>query len=333
MVASPQVTTFMLRAVPAAGPAFTSRLRNSAMRIGVALEFCLRSGDGPLLPPPLLEGVVAGLARVGRVRVPAAQGDEFREVAADAAEWISSLCLPRAASVEPALASVPPGSKVCGSPPRQHHAGDWEGAPGNERTMILVAAFRIARSRGYHQLSIPAICREAGIPRRSFNRHFEDLEDCFCSALEERVADAVEGAVSGSSSSMSWSAAVYETLRMLCAAIDGDPGTARVLLVEVSAAGAKGVDSHDRQISQVARALRATASLDQRASELAGEASTAAAWAILRQRASEQRSASVGSLLPHLAYLFLAPVIGATAALGMIRADCRQSSRIKKRNV
>ncbi|HKO37827.1 MAG TPA: TetR/AcrR family transcriptional regulator [Solirubrobacterales bacterium] len=333
MAANRQAATFMLRGAPAAGPAFTSRLRNSAMRIGLALEFCLRTGGGPHLPPHLLEGVVAGLARIGRLWLPAATEAEIGEIAAEAAEWIMSLSFPSAQGAELLVAPVPPGRRDGSTAARRLRDGNWQGTLGDERVMILAAAFRIAQCTGYHQLSIPMICREAGVSRRSFNRHFEGLEDCFSAALEERVASAVEASLRRRTPSAPWSTAVCEALEELCDAIEADVDSARVLLVEVSAAGTAGIDSRERQIARIARALQATAPVGREPSELAAEASTAAAWAILRRRASEQSSAATASLLPLLAFLALAPAVGSPAALRAITASRGGQERIKKRNV
>lgn len=313
LAAAPQAATFMLRAAPTVGPAFTSGLRNSAMRLGVALEFCMRSDDSPPLNPLLLEGIVAGLARIGRVLVPTAGEDEIREVAAESAEWITSLSVPLAQDAELSVAAVP-AERGNGLPaPGLLRDGDWEGALGDERAMILAAVFRTARS-GYHQLSVPRVCREAGVSRRDFNRHFDGLEDCFISALEERVTGALAASMRRQSASGTWSCTVCEALRKLCSAIEEDRDGARVLFVEMTAAGTRGVDSRDRLISQIAGTLRNIAPDGRGPSELAAEASTAAAWAIVRRRVQDPSSATTAAL-PVLALLMLAPAIGGPEAL------------------
>jgi AcrR family transcriptional regulator len=304
MVAAPQIATFMLRAAPAVGPAFTSALRNSTMRLGVALEFCIRSGNSPPPHPLLLEGMVAGLARIGRLLVPTTPEDEIGELAAEAVEWIISLDVSSARGGEP-LAAVSPGSEDDLPAPGPLSNGGWEGALGDERTMILAAALRISKS-GYHQLTVSEICRQAGVSRRAFNRYFESLEDCFISALEERATGAIAASIRERPASTTWSCAVYEVLQTLCSGIEADPEGAQVLFVEITAAGTEGIESRDRLISQAARALRATAPEGRGPSELAAEASAAAAWVILRQRVQDQ-SATMSEALPVLTLLILAP--------------------------
>jgi len=301
MAADPQAATFMLRAAPTVGPAFTTDLWNSAMQLGGALEFCIRGDDGPPLHPLLLEGLVAGLARIGGSMGPTAGEVEVREAAIEAVEWIMSLCMPAVPEAELPVVTVPP-ERGDGLPaPGRLRDDDWEGPLGDERAMILAAAFRIAKS-GYHQLSIRRICQEAGVSRRDFNRHFESLEDAFIAALEERAARAIDASVGKHDASAAWSRTVCEALRTLCEAIEDDRDSARVIFIDITAAGTKGIDSNDRLISKVAHALRTTAPPDQCPSELAAEASTAAAWAILRRRVQDQ-AATTSAALPVLALL------------------------------
>ncbi len=331
MADAPQVAKFMLRAAPAVGPAFTSGLRNSAMRLGVALEFCIRSDDSPPLNSLLLEGIVAGLARIGRVWVPSAGEDEIRALAAEAAEWIMSLSVLLPQDVELPLAAAPTERENGLPAPGRLRNGDWEGALGDERAMILSAAFRTAKS-GYHQLSVSRICREAGVSRRDFSRHFKDLEDCFSLALEERAAGAMAASVREGSASAPWSATVYGALRTLCSAIEDDGDSARVLFVEITAAGTQGIDSRDRLISEAARTLRSIAQKGEGPSEIAAEASSAAAWAILRRRVQDQSPATTATL-PILALLMLAPAIGGPAALRASGIEIDDSTKDKRQAV
>jgi AcrR family transcriptional regulator len=316
MAAAPQVATFMLRSAPAMGPAFAGELRSSAMRLGFALDTCMSSGSSPPLHPLLLEGIVAGLIRIGRVLVPATGEDGVRAVSAEAVDWIMSLNVPLADAGLPS-AAVPPSSGNGPPLPGRLSNGDWEGALGDDRAMILAAAFRIARG-GYHHLSVQRICREAGVSRRGFKSQFAGLEDCFISALEERAAGAIEASVNRQTSATSWRCAVGEALTALCSSIEADRDGARVLFIEIAAAGAEGIESRDRLISQVAHALRTTAPEEQGPSELAAEASAAAAWAVLSHRVQDQ-SAPTSAVLPVLGLLMLAPTLGGPAALGAIQ--------------
>jgi AcrR family transcriptional regulator len=266
------------------------------MHLGVALEDCLRSVDRPHLPSLLLHGVVAGLARLGRVRVPKVGEDEITGIAAEAVEWTLSICSRLTHDAE--LRIVPNLPDRRGPPPGAGRLQNrnWAGSLGDDREMILAAAFRIAKS-GCHQLSVPRVCREAGVSRRDFNRHFGGLEDCLSSALELRVGRALATWECSGSELLPWTGGVHRALEMLECAVGGDIGDARLLLTETSAAGTTGVDSRDHLITKIARTLRDTAPEGRKPSELEAEASTAAAWAILGSQVAT-RTARRGKRLP-----------------------------------
>jgi len=310
--ADPQVATFSLRSAPAAGPAFVGDLRISAKRLGLALNASLAINDGPQLPPPLLEGIVAGLARIGRTRLDEDERAEVEreEVAAAAADWIMSLCAPVVRDVKRLLASVE--SRRAAGPPRAGWlvAEELRGDPGDERAMILAAAFRLSK-RGYHQLTIPRICREAGVARRDFNRHFESLEDCFLSAIEERVVKFVTASVRQEPEAGGWSATLCAALEELRRTLEADGEGARVVFLEILAAGTRGVECRDRLISKIAQILCSTAPAGHCPSMLAAEASTAAAWAILERQAEEEGFEKLGAALALLAF---GPAINAAPA-------------------
>jgi AcrR family transcriptional regulator len=286
MSAAPQVAAFALWAAPAAGPAFTTQLRISAMQVGVALEYCLRPAEAPSLPPLVLEGLVGGLARIARVRGPSIESDQISPLAVEAADWTMGFRGSLAQTATVNFTAVSPVSRSSQSGPGSPLHGGWAGAPGDHRGMILSAAFQIARS-GYHELSVPRICREAGVPRREFTRHFMGLEDCFSSALELRAGRTMAASGRGRLASP-WSGTAHRALELLCGTIDGDTDGARLLLLETSAAGTRGVESRDYLITQLARVLGDTAPADGKPSAVEAEASTAAAWAILRGRLTNQ---------------------------------------------
>jgi AcrR family transcriptional regulator len=314
MAAAPQVATFMLRAAPTVGPAFTSPLWASAMRLGVALEYCVRSDDSPPITPLLLEGMIAGLARIGTMLPAGAEEDEIVKATSEAVEWIMSLCASVAEAYPPLAAKAPELRNGLPVPSRLIDGG-WDGTLGDERGMLLAAVFRIAKS-GYNQLSVPRICREAGVSRRNFNRYFASLEDCFVTAVEEHVSRAIKGSIRRRESSASWNHYVSATLETLCEEIEGESDrAARVLFIEITAAGTQGIVARDRLISQAACAIRTAVPRGEAPTELASEASAGALWAILRRQVLD-RDLLARDALPVLSILVLAPMKTGNAVHG-----------------
>jgi AcrR family transcriptional regulator len=281
IVSTPEIATFMLRSAPASGPAFTPTLRNSALQVGSALDYCLRAADRPEMPQPVLEGLVAGLGRIGRLQeVGSIERDQTMAIADETAAWAMNVCVFSARDEATAWTVAVRDTRGWRPAERRSDDGGWAGAPGDDRAMILSAAFRIARS-GYHQLTVSRICREAGVPRRHFSRYFASLEDCFSSALEQRVANLVGAWRRNRTATVTWSGSVDRALEMIRGAVQTDVDGARLLLVEIFSAGTEGMESRDRLISQIAQTVRDTAPLNRRPSALEAEASTAAAWAMV----------------------------------------------------
>jgi AcrR family transcriptional regulator len=277
---APEVATFVLRSAPASGPVFIETLRISGLQVGGALEYCLRTGNGATLPQPLMEGVVAGLARIGRVQGAGIGQDGIPAVASEAAAWVMSVCgvSPQEAGL---LVSTRPPSLSQARPARGRRRDVvLKAAPGDDRGMILSAAIRVART-GHHHLTVSRICREAGVPRRSFGRYFAGLEECFSMALETRAGNLISAWRRSRPAQVTWNGSVKRALELIGGTIDGDVDGGRLLLVEIFAAGTPGIESRDRLIAQIAQAVRATAPADQRPTGLEAEASTAAAWTIL----------------------------------------------------
>lgn len=303
IAAAPEAATFMLRSAHTVGPAYATDLWNSAMQLGAAVELCIRGEDGPPLNPLLLEGIVAGLARIGSTVQPASGEEELRRVAAEAVEWTMCICDSPAADLDPSdlAARVEDTPGESGSRPRR--GDDWGAVLGDAREMILGATLWIARG-GYQQLSIPRICREAGVSRRDFRRYFDSLEECFVVAVEERAAQVVAASVRRRDGNTPGTRTVSGVLRSTCEAIESDPDGARVLLDEITAAGTRGIDSRDRMIARAAHSLRATASEDEEPSEVLAEASIVAVWAILRRQVQDRNPRLAGAL-PVMNFLIL----------------------------
>jgi AcrR family transcriptional regulator len=278
---APDVATFVLRAAPASGPVFTGTLRGSALHIGRALECCLRSVGQPPLSQSLLEGVVGGLARIGRLQQPFTPADQLSATAREAAVWVMSVCGARDVIPRPDVRTARREDRRTSA--EAPAADRWAATPGDDRGMILSAAFRIAR-RGYHHLTVPSICREAGVPRRNFSRHFAGLEDCFSTALELRVTALLRTWRRSRTAPQPWKGSFQRAHDMIRSAIDGDLDGGRLLLIDIFAAGTQGIDRRDELITQIAQTVRDTAPPGRKPSGLEAQASTAAAWTILAIR-------------------------------------------------
>lgn len=309
IVGAPDAARFVLVEAPAAGPALLPYLRSAAARVGDAIGDLVAPGRARPLPSSLREAVVTGLARVARGAVMAGRADELAEMSAEAAEWICRICDEAGVGlfeVEGESPAVADGSR--GAVP----------TPGDERTMILAAATKLAAKEGYDTLTIPRIRRAAGVSREAFDTHFDGVEDCFLDALDYRVRQVFTASVRQAASGDTWPDRVHDALDALCTGIGADPERTRATFVEIFAAGEAGVKRGIGLLDETARAVRAFAPAGMRPNPFCCEASVAAIWGLLGRTVEEGRGAEAPALVPALSFLVLAPSIGAAEAIAVV---------------
>jgi AcrR family transcriptional regulator len=69
----------------------------------------------------------------------------------------------------------------------------------NERERMAEALIALCFENGYRQTTLEMLLERAGVERAAFERHFADMEDCFCKVYEDmqeelmrRVVAAIE---------------------------------------------------------------------------------------------------------------------------------------------
>jgi AcrR family transcriptional regulator len=121
--------------------------------------------------------------------------------------------------------------------PRGRHRLTREQVVGSQRARIFRALAETMAEKGYAGTSVSGMLRTAGVSRETFYEQFSSKEECFIAAFEAAVRG-VLGAVRGTPDD---DAAPLERfgrgLRAYLDALAADPAFARVLLIEVYAAG------------------------------------------------------------------------------------------------
>jgi AcrR family transcriptional regulator len=106
-----------------------------------------------------------------------------------------------------------------------------------QRSRILDAMARVASRRGYPGASVASVCAEAGVSHHTFYEHFDTLEDCFSSLLDDGARLVVRAISESFVAERSWVDGARSALVASLSLFDRQPALARVLLVEVTAAG------------------------------------------------------------------------------------------------
>lgn len=141
--------------------------------------------------------------------------------------------------------------------PRGSHGIPADVVARNQRERLIAAMAEACAERGYAQASVAEVAKRAGVSSLTFYKQFAGKQDCMLAAhrqllgrlLEEvdRVTDEETGA-----------AQERVTIRAALALFAADPPSARLLTVEVLAAGPEGAARHDATVEAFAERLGTT---------------------------------------------------------------------------
>ena len=123
----------------------------------------------------------------------------------------------------------------------------------NQRERLVAAMAEACAERGYAQASVAEVARRAGVSSVTFYKQFAGKGDCMLAAHRQllgRLLEEVDRATEEEGASRA-RAAIRTSLALFAA----DPPSARLLTVEILAAGPAGVKRHDAMVSAFAERL------------------------------------------------------------------------------
>jgi AcrR family transcriptional regulator len=125
----------------------------------------------------------------------------------------------------------------------------------NQRERLVAAIAEECAETGYAEASVAAVAKRAGVSSLTFYKQFSGKRDCMLAAHREllgRLMDAVDRAREAAAPPQTGPRAALHTALALLAA---DPPSARLLTVEILAAGPEGVGRHDAMVEGFAERL------------------------------------------------------------------------------
>jgi AcrR family transcriptional regulator len=121
----------------------------------------------------------------------------------------------------------------------------------NQRERLVAAMAEVCAEEGYAGASVERVAKAAGVSSVTFYRQFADRRDCMLAAHRELSGRLLEAIDAGGGEGPH---AVLATLLSLLA---GDPPSARLLTVEILAAGPEGARRHDAMVAALSARLGA----------------------------------------------------------------------------
>jgi AcrR family transcriptional regulator len=280
----------------------------------------IRAAD---LPPVVLLGTVYRLLG-RRLRH---GGHELGDMADDLQEWITPYRLPisehRWGALE-ALGEPPPWTILPETqlrepgalpPPRRRDAKEMAE---DQRRRILFATATIGQSKGYAATTIGEISKSAGVNRRTFNALFRDKQDAFMAVIAFGFQRTIAVAAGAFFTAATWQERIWEAGRAFTTFMQISPALAHVGFVETYAVGADAAQQLEDSVSAftvfLREGARQTSQSSRMPSVLALEAVATSVFETAYQQSRRESSRRMSSVLPHVAFLCLAPVIGAAEA-------------------
>ncbi len=127
----------------------------------------------------------------------------------------------------------------------------------NQRERLVAAMAEVCAEKGYAEASVAGVAKRAGVSSVTFYKQFAGKRDCMLAAHREllgRLLEEVDRAceAEGEQGERPWTA-----LRTALALFAADQPSARLLTVEILAAGAEGVKHHDAMVEALGRRIGA----------------------------------------------------------------------------
>jgi AcrR family transcriptional regulator len=124
--------------------------------------------------------------------------------------------------------------------------------PVSQRERLLDGMAKTVAAQGYAATSVADVLRAARISRRTFYERFADKEDCFLAAYDAIVGLCDERVCGAFQSAADWRRGIEDGLAALLAVLASEPDFARLAVVEVLAAGPRGLARRDAAMQRFA---------------------------------------------------------------------------------
>ncbi|HEX5308668.1 MAG TPA: TetR/AcrR family transcriptional regulator [Solirubrobacteraceae bacterium] len=300
----PKGSRVMLVDAPSAGPAGWARLTQTLATFEQRLAATYaHAPDAAPLPGPVARAIVGGLRRATFVALVEGRAEQMPAMADDMLSW--------ALVFRTSAASPLPDA-------RERVATDVVAGREDEHSRVLRSALELAALEGYANLTPMRIADEAGVSIDTFFELYDDMEACVLAAVRN-LGEEVRATVSdpGLTSSEEWPYAVRRALQQLMRYFAARPANAQTIATGVFAMGQRAVNMSAELAGEVAARLTVGAPGEPQ-SALAREGIEGAIWHTIYSQAARGGTRALPELSDYLAYVVLAPYLGAEDAARIV---------------
>jgi AcrR family transcriptional regulator len=325
-VSRPQPAQLLMNEALAGGPRILTARDQGLGEIASVIEQAQQQLPPGLLHPDIPPRVLLGTLYRLLARKLRAGEHHLSGVLDDVLEWIKSYERPagehRWRALEPLQTPAPwtilpetllrePAALGRGRQNRSERAE-------NERQRILFAAATVAERKGYAATTIADIAARAGVDRRAFNALFAGKEDAFTAVISLGFQRTIAVTAGAFFTGAEWPERIWQAGRAFTGFMQGSPALAHVGFVEPYAVGIEAAELMENSVAAfkifLLEGLRHHREAVSAATALGLDAIATSIFETCYQLTREQRSGQMSSMLPHVTFLCLAPIIGAAQA-------------------
>jgi len=303
IVAQPAAARMFLIDAYAAGP----EVLEPAERAVEGFELMARkrlaeSPERAEMPPEMISAYVGAMAEIARTRLLRGKEAELPGLMAELREMTLSY---RPPSAPLSVVSRPPAPKLASLDTREHA----------ERA--LRAFTSVVAEQGYANTTVDQVVKRASMSATTFYAHFKGKEDAMMAAIDSAGAQMVAVTLPAFRRAPDWPQGIRAGLVALFNYLASRPALARLIVVEVYAAGPAAIECRTKALRPLERLLMKGHERSPEAPAIATEMITGGLISLAYRQIRDAGPEALTALVPLCTYLALAPFVGAEEAYGV----------------
>lgn len=263
------------------------------------------------LAPAIVRGIVGGVRKVIFTRLRLGEEERLPGLAPELADWALSYTTPSVPIRRPRLRATAPD----GQPRFVAH---------DQVERIFAALAAVVREKGYSAITLDDVAERASTSFSTFYSHFRTKEEAFLAAYDAGTAQAYAAALPPFQRAPDWPHAVRAGLEGFLGYLSRETNWAHAGVVEVLAAGRRGMERRDQAIETFTALLEPGFEQAPHVPRIAADAIGGAVFELLYDHVRERGAERLLELVPTATFIALAPFVGAEEAVTVANERSRR---------
>jgi AcrR family transcriptional regulator len=196
---------------------------------------------------------------------------------------------------------------------------------------VLRAFAAVVAEQGYANATIDQVVKRASISATTFYAHFEGKEDALMAAIDSGMAQMVAATVPAYRRAANWPEGIRAAFGAMFSYLASSPAFARLLAVEVYAAGPAAVERRSQAVKPLEALGTGVMESSPETPRIALEAIAGGVYALAYRQVRDKGPEFLPALAPLCTYITLVPFIGAEEACRVANGDGRGGRRSQAR--